>query len=111
MTFYQAFCELCESKHILPTVALVEAGLSKGNVTKWKNNPDAVPNGETLTKVANYFRISVSDLLSLVDGCSAPPAGDTLTEAKRIALTLSQEDLFDLQKTVMTRIMELSKAK
>lgn len=110
MTFHEAFCELCSSRHIAPTAAAIEAGLSKALVSKWKNNPDTIPNGETLTKVANYFNISVSDLLALVNGCTAT-TGDNLSEAKRIAMSLNQEDLFDLQKAVMTRIMELSKQK
>lgn len=37
-------------------------GLSNSTVTKWKKT-GATPSGETLTKIAAYFNVSVDDLI------------------------------------------------
>ncbi len=60
--FYDLFCDLCSKKKISPTRASLEIGLSKSTATKWKNT-GAIPQGETLNKIADYFGVSVDYLL------------------------------------------------
>ena len=75
MNFYEAFCVLCEEKKVKRSRALLDAGLSKGLLTKWANHPETVPNGETLSKLCNYFCVDPSFFLknerSTVDDDSA----------------------------------------
>lgn len=60
--FYDLFCELCQKKGVSPTRATVEIGLSRTIGTKWKTT-GATPQGETLSKIADYFGVSVDSLL------------------------------------------------
>lgn len=61
--FYDKFAELCEQKGVTPTAAAVAIGLSKATPTKWKKSK-ATPTGKTLKKIAAYFCITESELLS-----------------------------------------------
>lgn len=61
--FYDVFKELCEAKKISCKAAAMEMGFSNSTASKWKRT-GAVPNGDTLNKVADYFGVSVSYLLS-----------------------------------------------
>jgi len=63
IVFYDKYAELCKQKGITPTAAALEIGLSKATPTKWKNS-GATPSGENLKKIAVYFDITESDLLS-----------------------------------------------
>ena len=46
-----------------PSRAALAAGVSKSAVSKWKREPDAVPSGTVLAKLAAYFGIPASELL------------------------------------------------
>ena len=61
--FYDMYAALCKSKGISLSRAADEIGLSNSTVTKWKKT-GATPPGDTLTKVAAYFGVSVDDLIS-----------------------------------------------
>lgn len=63
MTSYEKFKQLCDSRGISPSAALVNAGLSKALGTKWKQNENATPNGMTLAKICKYFNISADYFL------------------------------------------------
>lgn len=60
--FYDVYTELCMQKGISRSKAAAEMGLSNSTVTKWKKT-GATPSGETMTKIAAYFGVSVDDLL------------------------------------------------
>jgi transcriptional regulator with XRE-family HTH domain len=60
--FYDAFKLLCEKRGVSPKRAVTEMGLSNSLATKWKNT-GAIPKGETLAKIADYFGVSVAYLL------------------------------------------------
>lgn len=60
--FYELYSELCQKKGVSRSRAAKEIGLSNSTVTKWKNT-GAVPSGDTLSKVAEYFGVSVDDLM------------------------------------------------
>lgn len=62
--FYDRFVALCEKKGVTPSKAAIDAGLSKSTVTKWKNDPFSSPTGKVLTKLSQYFGISIADILS-----------------------------------------------
>ncbi len=59
--FWERFYNLCRMKGMSPTPFVKSIGISHGIVTKWKNG--AVPNCETLIKIANELDCSVDYLL------------------------------------------------
>lgn len=61
--FYDKYVELCKQKGVTPTAAALEIGLSKATPTKWKRS-GATPSGDNLKKIAAYFGITESELLS-----------------------------------------------
>lgn len=61
--FYDRFIQLCDQKGVAPSRAAIEAGISKSLVTKWKTNASKDPSPDVLRKLANYFDMTVSDLL------------------------------------------------
>lgn len=62
--FYDRFVALCAQRGESPSRAALNAGISKAVVTKWKQNPAAFPSGAVAAKLANYFGISIPDLLN-----------------------------------------------
>lgn len=73
--FYDVFLALCQEKGVPPTRAATEIGLSKSTPTTWKKR-GLTPQGDTLSKIAEYFNVTTDYLLS----------GDTTKKA------LSHED-------------------
>ena len=71
--FYDAFKLLCEEKGVSPKRAVTEMGLSNSLATKWKNTK-AIPKGETLAKIADYFGVSVEYLLGNEEQKEKPTA-------------------------------------
>lgn len=60
--FYDVFSKLCDLKGVSCKRAAMEIGLSNSIAAKWKRT-GATPNGETLSKIADYFGVTVGYLL------------------------------------------------
>nr|DAD82267.1 MAG TPA: repressor protein [Siphoviridae sp. ct47J5] len=75
--FYDLYNELCQKKGVSCSRAAKEIGLSNSTVTKWKNT-GATPSGDTLSKVAAYFGVSVNNLIGEQKGPAAQ--GDGVTD-------------------------------
>ena len=60
--FFDVFKTLCEKKGVSCKRAAEDMGLSNSIATKWKKT-GAMPQGETLNKIAAYFGVSVDYLL------------------------------------------------
>ena len=60
--FYDRFKAMCAEKKITPTRAALDMGFSNSITTKWKKT-GATPDGVTLAKIADYFGITVDELL------------------------------------------------
>ncbi len=60
--FYDVFKKICDERGISVTKATEEIGLARTIGSKWKKT-GATPNGETLTKIADYFGITVNELV------------------------------------------------
>lgn len=60
--FWENYSELCKQKNISPNKAAAEIGVSSGSVTAWKNG--RLPRSAVLVRIAEYFSVSVEDLLS-----------------------------------------------
>lgn len=63
--FFERLYLLCENKGIKPNTVAKAIGVSTAIATKWKNG--TIPNGETLTKIADYLDCSVDYLLGRTD--------------------------------------------
>ena len=61
--FYDVFKKICDERGISVTKATEEIGLARTIGSKWKKT-GATPNGETLTKIADYFEITVKPAFS-----------------------------------------------
>ncbi len=59
--FYTNFVKLCNRKGIAPTAAAVEMGFHRSDATRWSKG--AEPRRTTLEKVADYFGVTVADLI------------------------------------------------
>lgn len=81
--FYDRFKALCENKKTSPTRAAIDMGFSNSITTKWKKT-GATPDGVTLAKIAEYFGITVDELL----GKEKQPADGELSDEEKAMLDL-----------------------
>lgn len=103
--FWEKFLSLCNEKGVSPNGVCAELGLSNAVATKWKNG--SAPRASTARKIADYFGVSVSYLLGVVDdpdpialvdpSKKAPPLIEKIDEAMK---DLSEEELEDLNKYI-----------
>jgi len=63
--FYDRFNHLCEQSGKKPTPVILELGLSRGNLQKWKAG--ASVNSDILIMLADYFNVSIDYLLCRTD--------------------------------------------
>lgn len=63
MPFIDNFQAMCKARGESPSHALEAAGLSKSFLSKLKKNPTYIPQGRSLSKIANYFGCTIDDLL------------------------------------------------
>lgn len=61
MPFYDRFYELCKSKGVAPSAVAEAIGLNRANASFWKQG--SVPSTANLEKLADYFGVSVGNLL------------------------------------------------
>lgn len=66
MNFSERLISLLSDKGISQVKLLKELKLGKNSINYWKNN-NAIPNGETLNKIADYLDVSVDYLLGRKD--------------------------------------------
>lgn len=59
--FVDTFCELCDKRGVSPNKACIDMGISRTSTAKWKSG--SVPNGQTLSKIADYFGVTTDYLL------------------------------------------------
>lgn len=64
--FWERFYNACVTKGTKPNPVAKEINISSGIVTKWKTS-GALPNGETLIKIADYLDCSTDYLLGRTD--------------------------------------------
>ena len=59
--FWERFYNLCQEKNMKPLQVVKELNIAAGLTTKWKTG--TIPNGSTLSQLADYFNVSVDYLL------------------------------------------------
>ena len=71
--FYDQFKRVCEEKKKSPSTVALAVGMSKANVTNWKNG--ASPKLNTLQRLADELEVPVSALLG--DGAAESATHNT----------------------------------
>lgn len=90
--FWERFVSLCQQRGKSPNRVASDVGFSSAMVTKYKNG--AMPSGDILAKIADYFDVSVDYLLGRESGLPVK------TESEWIAIlqSLSGENLILLRE-------------
>lgn len=65
MGFYEKYLCLCNSINKSPSAVALELKIGKPSVTRWKNG--ATPRDATVLKIADYFGVTVTELMSGVE--------------------------------------------
>lgn len=89
--FWERLYDLCIKKGCKPNTVAKSLGLSSATATKWKNG--SIPNGEVLSKIADYLDCSVDYLL----GRTSSP----LTEREQLLLDILRELDEDKQRALL----------
>lgn len=85
--FYDNFIKACNSVGKSPSAVVVEAGISKPAVTRWKKGQQ--PTDASLQKLSDYFGVSKAALLGsqekspASDEAERPESWDLLTREER----------------------------
>lgn len=91
--FKENFVRLCNQRGVAPTVVCKEIGLSDAVYSKWTD--DSVPRKATLMRIADYFGVTVEDLLQE----KKPPAA----KAEEDAEADEADELNELLQELKTR--------
>ena len=92
--FKEKFIRLCNERGEPPTVVCQKVGVTSSAFSKWTD--ESVPRKATLTRIADYFGVSVSFLLGLTDEPS---------------VVLSDQVIANLSANVQRVVDELDKQK
>lgn len=77
MAFYENYVQLCNEVGKSPSAVAIELKLGKPSVSRWKTGTK--PRDTTVLKVANYFGVTVEELMS-----DTPSAGIKKTPSRRM---------------------------
>nr|DAG01748.1 MAG TPA: helix-turn-helix domain protein [Siphoviridae sp. ctjsp22] len=72
MGFYEKYLCLCNSINKSPSAVALELKIGKPSVTRWKNG--ATPRDATVLKIADYFGVTVPELMAGVGEQEKAPA-------------------------------------
>ena len=89
---------MCNEKDVSPTNVLVELGYAKSTFTYWTD--ESVPRRATLIKIADYFGVTVDDLLRE----DAPAPSIDITPDEEMLLDLFRQVPADKRELVMQMI-------
>ena len=102
--FWENFLVECAKKQKSPAGVVEELGISNSMPTSWKNG--AVPRAKTQQKIADYFGITVEELM----GTKKEPAGEgELTEDMKEILEYAQKMGPEERKAFITLLKSNSK--
>ena len=78
--FYEQLEKACKARNTTPTKVLEQIGVSKSNVTHYKNG--SIPNGKVIVQLSEILNVSCDYLLT------DKPKGENLAEEEQELLTL-----------------------
>lgn len=106
--FYKNYIELCRKAGKSPSAVAIECGLSRGSATTWKSG--TLPRNETMIVIADYFHVTVEDLLR-EDAESTPTPAADLTDTEQMVLNLWRKVPEDKRPQVLMEYMAMLKDK
>lgn len=101
--FFDIFSELCAKKGVSCKRAAEDIGLSNSITTKWKKT-GATPSGKTLNKIANYFGVSISELLGKEEKEKSPDEF-VLTEGEKKLIQLLRQFPADRKEFAVNMVL------
>lgn len=99
--FYKKLRNLCEERGLTVNELARLLGLSTGSPTAWKNG--TLPRAATLSKIADYFGVSVHYLMDEQEKENSP-SEPMLTEGEEMLLNLFRQVPADQQELVLQMI-------
>ena len=105
--FYDNFVKLCVSINKRPSAVALEIGINKSTVSNWRSRGTS-PTPSTLQMIADYFDITVDELLSENEIKPAPETGGELTETQQKAMRLIM-NMSDNQLRIFIAALEAGK--
>jgi len=110
-SIYKNIKALCDSHtpRISVSKMCVDLGLSKSLGTKLKENPDRTITGETAKKIADYFGVTVDDILDIEQKEKPTVNDDGLSENQRTLMQFVQsvpDDKAEMILRVIRSIVE-----
>ena len=84
LAFYNNYVRLCAENNMSPSAAALAIGLKKSNVTYWKNGRNN-PSDVTLAKIANFFGVTVEELMGETDDPSAGIKKDPIPKDEAVS--------------------------
>ena len=97
MLFYNLFLQLCREKHVSPSRAALDVGLSKTAPNGWKKG--GLPSDINLLLLSNYFEVPIKDFWRCED--IAEKRGVQIDEDEKITATIS--DGTEIKKSTSER--------
>lgn len=105
MGFYEKYLCLCNSINKSPSAVALELKIGKPSVTRWKNG--ATPRDATVLKIADYFGVTVTELMSGVgEQKEAPAAKGEGYDDKITRLYTQLPKLSDRQREMILGIVD-----
>lgn len=104
--FFDILSKLCAEKGISVTQLTTILGISKSNVTNWKNG--SIPKSDKIQEIASYFKVSTDYLLG------NETESRTLDEQLKgidFALHSESKELTDAEKRDVIKFMKFMKSK
>ena len=87
--FWTNFSTLCADKNLSPNAVATELKIPSGSITAWRNG--ATPRTKSLTKIANYFGVTVDYLLNAEKESPTSVAADGVDELDKEALDIMHQ--------------------
>lgn len=85
-TLYENIRSLCNEQGIKPGKMCVDIGISKGIISRLKVEPNKTINAETAKKIADYFGVSVEQVLTGEKENAPGPQAESVNEKLLIDL-------------------------
>lgn len=98
MAFYESFVRLCNAAGKSPSAVAIEMGIEKSTVGRWRRG--SMPTDATKIKVADYFGITVSELMA--ENEEKPVHLDGLTEEAAIFAEKFRKASPEIQMVIKT---------
>lgn len=105
MSFYSNFLKLCSKKNVSPSCAASAIGLSNAAASGWKKGK--VPQDTTLQKLAEYFGVTVAELMAENEKASASRKSGLIN--KDDIKKMTHEELLENIMNMTLQLQELDK--